>query len=115
MAVPEDIRAVPRLVNTIVDDSGRDGPKRFAVRQRVSSKYVPGGNPQPRNGKVIGNIIGHRYVPISSPTESGDADMLSYGGSALVKAVTGEPEICFLTSLMFLMPVRRMPSCPWRP
>ena len=40
MAVPQDIRAVPRPVNTIVDDSGRDGPKRFAVRQRASSKYV---------------------------------------------------------------------------
>ena len=56
MAVPQDIRAVPRPVNTIVDDSGRDGPKRFAVRQRASSKYVPGGNPQPRNGRVIGQF-----------------------------------------------------------
>ena len=27
MAVPEDIRAVPRPVNTIVDDSGSNGPK----------------------------------------------------------------------------------------
>lgn len=90
MAVPQDIRAVPRPVNTIVDDSGRDGPKRFAVRQRASSKYVPGGNPQPRNGRVIGHIINHRYVPVSSPMASEDADMLSYGASALVKAVTGD-------------------------
>ena len=75
MAVPQDIRAVPRPVNTIVDDSGRDGPKRFAVRQRASSKYVPGGNPQPRNGRVIGHIINHRYVPVSSPMASEDADM----------------------------------------
>ena len=90
MAVPQDIRAVPRPVNTIVDDSGRDGPKRFAVRQRASSKYVPGGNPQPRNGRVIGHIIDHRYVPVSSPMASEEADMLSYGASALVKAVTGD-------------------------
>ena len=32
MAVPADIRAVKRPVNTIVDDSGRDGPKRYAVK-----------------------------------------------------------------------------------
>lgn len=89
MAVPEDIRAVPRPVNTIVDDSGSDGPKRYAVRQRTSSKYVPGGNPQPHNGKVIGHIIDHHFVPISTSAAVPEhADMLSYGASALVKAVT---------------------------
>lgn len=89
MPVPADIRAVPRPVNTIVDDNGSDGPKRYAVRQRASSKYVPGGNPQPRNGKVIGHIIDHKFVPVpeksSGPVEP---DMLSYGASALVKSVT---------------------------
>ena len=55
MAVPAEIRAVPRPVNTIVDDSGTNSPKRYAVRQRASSKYIPGGNPQPKNGKVIGS------------------------------------------------------------
>lgn len=90
MPVPADIRAVPRPVNTIVDDNGRNGPKRYAVRQRASSKYIPGGNPQPHNGKVIGHIIDHKYVPIPEP-EAKDAiepDMLSYGASALVKTVT---------------------------
>ena len=90
MPVPADIRAVPRPVNTIVDDNGRDGPKRYAVRQRSSSKYVPGGNPQPRNGKVVGHIIDHKYVPIheSKAGTSAEPDMLSYGASALVKSVT---------------------------
>ncbi len=93
MAVPAEIRAVPRPVNTIVDDNGHDGPKRYAVRQRSSSKYVAGGNPQPRNGKVIGHIIDYKYVPIdASETEASKAstvpDMLSYGASALVKSVT---------------------------
>ena len=64
MAVPADIRAVKRPVNTIVDDSGRDGPKRYAVRERSGAKYVHGGNPQPRNGKVIGHIIDYVYVPL---------------------------------------------------
>ena len=57
MAVPAEIRAVPRPKNTIVDDSGREGPKRYAVRERSYTKYVAGGNPQPHNGKVIGHII----------------------------------------------------------
>ena len=64
MPVPADIREVPRPVNTIVDDNGRDGPKRYAVRQRASSKYVSGGNPQPCKGKVISHIVDHKFVPV---------------------------------------------------
>ena len=90
MAVPADIRAVARPVNTIVDDSGRDGPKRYAVRVRKTCKYIAGGNPQPHNGKVIGHIIDHEFVPIedSSPRKPPLPDMLSYGSSALVRSVT---------------------------
>lgn len=88
MAVPAEIRAVPRPVNTIVDDSGKDSLKRYAVRQRSSSKYVPGSNPQPRNGKVIGHIIGNKYVPLQKATAVEGPDMLSYGASALVKSVS---------------------------
>ena len=63
MAVPAEIRAVPRPKNTVVEDSGRNGPKRYAVRERKTEKYIRGGNPQPRNGKVIGHIIDFKYVP----------------------------------------------------
>ncbi len=92
MPVPAEIRAVPRPVNTIVDDSGHDGPKRYAVRQRTSTKYVAGGNPQPHNGKVIGHIIDYRFVPINDNPGPGTdfPDMLSYGSSALVRSVTGD-------------------------
>ena len=69
MPVPADIRAVPRPVNTVVEDNGRDGPKRYAVRERKSTVYVQNGNPQPRNGKVIGHIIDYKYVPV--PTKKG--------------------------------------------
>jgi len=94
MAVPADIRAVPRPKNTIVDDSGHAGPKRYAVRERASVKYVAGGNPQPRNGKVIGHIIDHEYVPIETIPKSTSVtpDMLSYGSSALVRSVTRDIE-----------------------
>lgn len=92
MPVPADIRAVERPKNTIVNDSGRDGPKRYAVRERGSSKYIPGKNPQPHNGKVIGHIIDHKFVPISIETTHKQEmpDMLSYGASALVKSVTND-------------------------
>lgn len=90
MSVPAEIRAVPRPVNTIVDDSGRDGPKRYAVRQRTSTKYVAGGNPQPHNGKVVGHIIDYKFVPVNdAPGPAATSpDMLSYGSSALVRSVT---------------------------
>lgn len=89
MAVPAEIRAVPRPRNTVVDDSGRDGPKRYAVRERSYTKYVAGGNPQPHNGKVIGHIIDMKYVPVNDAPVKADSppDMLSYGASALVKSV----------------------------
>lgn len=90
MAVPAEIRAVPRPVNTIVDDSGTNSPKRYAVRQRAFSKYIPGGNPQPKNGKVIGHIIDYKYVPLTDSTASDGPDMLSYGASALVKSVSAD-------------------------
>ena len=90
MTVPAEIRAVPRPVNTIVDDSGTNSPKRYAVRKRASSKYVPGGNPQPKNGKVIGHIIDYKYVPLTDSTASDGPDMLSYGASALVKSVSAD-------------------------
>ena len=94
MAVPADIRAVPRPKNTIVDDNGHDGPKRYAVRVRSSTKYVPGGNPQPHNGKVIGHIIDYKYVPVDtdSKPKTITPDMLSYGSSALVHSVTKDIE-----------------------
>lgn len=90
MSVPQAIRDVPRPVNTIVEDNGKDSLKRYSVRQRGSSKYVPGGNPQPHNGKVVGHIINGQYVPISSGPAARDTlpDMLSYGASALVKSVS---------------------------
>lgn len=65
MPVPENIRSVSRPVNTVVVDTGRSGLKRYAVRERSYVKYINGGNPQPRNGRIIGHIIDDRYVPIT--------------------------------------------------
>ena len=90
MAVPAEIRAVSRPKNTVVEDSGREGPKRYAVRERSYCKYVAGGNPQPHNGKVIGHIIDMKFVPVNDDTAAkapAVPDMLSYGASALVKSV----------------------------
>ena len=53
-------------------------------------KYVPNGNPQPRNGRVIGHIIDGQYVPVQEKTASTGADMPSYGPAALVRSVTSD-------------------------
>ena len=90
MPVPLDVRQVARPQNTIVDDSGRAGPNRYSVRERSSIKYVAGGNPQPRNGRVIGHIIDLHFVPVRESTAATGPDMLSYGASALVKSVTAD-------------------------
>ena len=102
MAVPDHIRQVPRPVNTIVEDNGREGPNRYAVRERISIKYVSGGNPQPRNGKVIGHIRDGRYIPKQESSSSSGPDMLSYGASAFVKSVSGD----LLDDLMEVYPIK---------
>lgn len=88
MSVPENIRQVPRPVNTVVVDNGHDGPKRYAVRERTGIRYMPGGNPQPHNGKVIGHITDGIYVPLHTEVAQAEPDMLSYGSSAFVRSVT---------------------------
>ena len=88
MKVPEEIRKVKRPVNTIVEDSGRDGPKRYSVRERSAVKYVPGENPQPHNGKVVGHIINFKFVPVDNKASTeAKPKMLSYGSVALAKSV----------------------------
>ena len=88
MAVPESIRKVPRPVNTIVQDNGKDGPNRYPVRERISVTYVSGGNSQPKNGKVIGHIVDGMYVPLGVAAVKAEPDMLSYGASAFVRSVS---------------------------
>ena len=88
MAVPAHIRKIARPVNTIVVDSGNG---RYAVRERLYVQYVPGGNPQPRNGKVIGHIQEGKYVPLHSLEVSDTTpDMPSYGAAAFAKSVSDD-------------------------
>ena len=89
MSVPKNIRNVERPKNTIVDDSGRDGVNRYSVRARSGVKYIKGGNPQPENGRVIGHIIGDRFVPITEKI-SDEPDSLSYGLVAFAKSLSDD-------------------------
>ena len=57
MAVPEEIRMVERPVNTIVEDRGKDGPFRYAVRERNGVRYVKGGNPMPRSFQLRRRLL----------------------------------------------------------
>ena len=88
MAVPDYFRKVPHPVSTIVEYNSCDGPNRFAIRERVSTKYTPGSNPQPRNGRVIGHIRDGQFVSKQDTVAASVPDMLSYGASAFVRSVT---------------------------
>ena len=90
MSVPADIRAVKRPVNTVVINSGTSGPLRYSVRERARSVYVPGRNPQPRNGKVIGHIdpVAMTYVPLQQKTASNGPEFLSYGAAELACSIS---------------------------
>ena len=90
MAVPEYIRKVPRPVNTVVVDNGKDSPNRYAVRERAGTKYIRDGNPQPKNGKVIGHIFNGTYIPLHDKTAASGPDMLSYGAAAFAKSVSSD-------------------------
>ena len=90
MAVPVEIRSVKRPVNTVVLDTGANSVYRYPVRERSRTVYVAGGNPSPRNGKVIGHIIDGQFVPVRQKSSYQGPDMLSYGGAALVKSVSSD-------------------------
>ena len=86
MGVPPEVRAVERPTNTVVEDSGRDTPLRYAVRERAFIEYKPGCNPRPHNGKVIGHIINLQFVPVVPKMKTGP-DMLSYGAVTLINHI----------------------------
>lgn len=90
MPVPESIRAVPRPRNTVVVDSGHEGARRYAVRERSGVKYGPGGRSRPINGRVIGHICNDVFVPVGTiaPTASKGPDELSYGAATFVYSET---------------------------
>ncbi len=60
--VDPKIRAVPRPPNTVVVDTGHNGPRRYAVRERAGYKTTSGNNSGPRNGKVIGYICNSSFI-----------------------------------------------------
>lgn len=90
MAVPEEIRNVERPKNTVVVDQGKDGPHRWAVRERSGIKYISHGNPQPHNGKVIGHIIDGKYVPRGQKVVKQEVEALSWGAAALVHSFSSD-------------------------
>ena len=78
MGVPAEILAVPRPVNTIVEDRHTDSAKRYAVRERAGVKYVKGHNPMPVNGKVIGHIIDFKFIPKVDNQQYSEPTCLQY-------------------------------------
>lgn len=71
-------------------DSGREGPNRYQVLERKKVIYVNDGNPQPRNGKVIGHVVDGVFVPVIPKEKHDEACMLSYGVAAFVHSVSSD-------------------------
>lgn len=90
MGVPEAVQKVAHPKNTVVIDYGEGhGNLRFAVRERMGVRYIPKGNPQPINGRVVGHIIDGVFVPVVSVMKQEPA-FLSFGPSAFVKSVSND-------------------------
>lgn len=89
MAVPEEIRKVPRPKNTVVCING-NGINKYVVRQRAGAICKPGHNPMPLNGLVVGHIIDMKFVPVVRKTAEHGPDMLSFGAAAFVESVSGD-------------------------
>ena len=90
MGVPENIRSVQRPTNTVVVDTGSNSVLRYAVRERSGAVYVPGGNPQPRNGKTIGHIIDFKFVPVKPAIAENGPAQLRYGDASFAKSVSDD-------------------------
>ena len=88
MKVPAEIRAVKRPTNTVVLNTGKPGPKQYPVRERAGTVYIPNGNPQPRNGKVIGHIYNMTFIPLQEKTLPTQVTELSYGAATFAKSVS---------------------------
>lgn len=101
MAVPESVRKVKRPVNTIVEDSGRDTVYRYSVRERGEIVYESGGNPRPKNGRVIGHIIDGVFVPRAEKTAE-KPEMLSYGAAAFAHIFSDD----IYKDLLSIYPIR---------
>lgn len=87
MAVPEEIRKVPRPRNTVVCLNG-NGINKYVVRQRAGAICIPGRNPMPLNGLVVGHIIDMKFVPVVRGTAEHGPDMLSFGAAAFAESVS---------------------------
>ena len=56
-------------MNTVIVDRGGNGPKRYAVVERVGCRCIDGKN-RPVDGKTVGHIIDGAFVPRTTNTRS---------------------------------------------
>jgi hypothetical protein len=88
VSVPEEIRKVPRPINTVVIRNSKAGPFEYAVKERKKPVYRSGKTPSPRNGAVIGHIYHGRFIPLVEQLASKKPTFKSFGPSALLKSVS---------------------------
>lgn len=94
MAVPEEIRRVPRPRNTFVVDS-KTGV--YSVREKLGCGYYVDENGKAhrpsKNGKIVGHIVDGVYVPNKVDDgipPSGDVDLKDYANVQLCRMLSGD-------------------------
>lgn len=89
MPVPADILAVSRPKNTVVYVYGKN-KDRYGVKERVGCVRKNGKN-YPVNGRTVGHIIHHQFVPVPDQEDERAAsvacskiDLITWGGEQLL-------------------------------
>lgn len=92
MAIPEEIRSVPRPKNTVVYAYGKN-KDRYGVKARVGCKYKNGKN-YPVNGPTVGHIIDGKYVPLQpeepAPVSQSGVTLKDWGAIQLCYDLSGD-------------------------
>lgn len=86
MAIPEEIRKVPRPKNTIVVENKNGKRYRYSVIERIGCEYRNGKN-IPINGKTIGHIIDNTYVPKNPKLSERPISLKKWAGYELCATV----------------------------
>lgn len=92
MNVPKEILDVKRPDKTIVEDSGKDGPNRYMVREHFSAdERSEAGNPMAKNGRVVGHIYEGKFIEkVKTTVKKTTPEILQYGPAAFAKSVSSD-------------------------
>ncbi len=86
---------MPKLVNTVVVDNGKDEPSRYIVRERAGTKYIQNENLSRKTERSAATFL-TAYVSVNEMTAVSWSGMLSYGATTVAKFVLADVLVEFL-------------------